>query len=194
MLERIFVTGGIVLAATCGLVPAVHALEVTDILAMLARVERSSATFEETRTIAALTVPLVRHGSLHYVRPGRLEMTVDAPIRERILIDGDRLTIAGRNGTKEILLSDIPAAAAWVESVRATLSGDAVLLGRYFRVRATGELSQWTLELTPVEQDASAVVARMKISGAQAQLSRIEIDERGGDRSVMLIAPADRKR
>ena len=194
MLKHIFVIGGVVLAATCGLVPAVHALEVTELLAMLARVERSSATFEETRTIAALTMPLVRHGRLHYVRPGWLEMTVDAPIRERILIAGDRLTIAGRNGTREILLSDIPAAAAWVEGVRATLSGDAALLGRYFRVRATGELSQWTLELTPVEQDASAFIVRMKISGAQVQLSRIEIDERGGDRSVMLIAPADRKR
>ena len=171
-----------------------HALEVADLMSVLARVERSSATFEETRHIAALTAPVVRRGSLSYVRPGQLEMVVDTPIAERVRIDGDRLTIESRNGSTQVRLSEIPAAAAWVESVRATLAGDGALLGRHFRVRATGELAQWSLELVPLDEELAAIVARITITGAQAQVSRIEIDERGGDRSVMLITPADRKR
>lgn len=163
-------------------------------MAVLARVPSSAATFVETRHIAALTAPVVRQGSLFYVRPGQLEMVVDRPIAERVRIDDDRMTIESRTGTTQIRLSEIPAAAAWVESVRATLAGDGAVLRRHFRVRATGELPQWTLELIPLDIDLAALVERITIAGAEARLARIEVDERSGDRSVMLITPADGRR
>ena len=39
-------------------------------------------------------------------------------------------------------------------------------------------------------QKAHAVGARVLIDGAQAQLTRIEVDERVGDRTVLVVQPS----
>jgi len=171
----------------------VHALEPADVLTPLSHVERSDATFEETRHIAALTAPVVRRGSLHYVRPAELTMVVDSPVRERLRIVGGTLTLEGRGGTREIRITDMPVVAALVESIRGTLAGDPAALGRYFTVRASGEAARWRLELTPLTTELATAVSRITIEGADTQIGRIDVNESSGDRSVMLIAPAARK-
>ena len=170
-----------------------QALDASDLLGTLARVVRSTATFEETRTIAALTAPIVRRGTLRYVRPDQLEMVVTAPVPERIEISGDNVTMESRSGTRRVRLTQFPAAAIWVESVRATLAGDQQALNRYFRVRTNGRMAAWTLELTPSDNELADVVSRIVITGTQDLVNRIEIEERSGDRSVMVIAASDRR-
>jgi len=165
------------------------ALEPGEVLAGLARVERSDATFEETRHIAALTAPVVRRGTLRYVRPSDLEMVVQTPVPERVRVSGTTLTIEGRNGVREVRLADMPAIAGWVESVRATLAGDAPALGRHFTVRASGDISRWQLDLTPLSAELAAFVTRVTISGANAQIGRIDVIEASGDRSEMVVSP-----
>jgi hypothetical protein len=165
------------------------ALEPAEVLAGLARVERSDATFEETRHIAALTAPVIRRGTLRYVRPAELEMVVQTPVPERVRVAGATLTIEGRNGVREVRLSDMPAIAGWVESVRATLAGDAPALARHFTVRATGDISRWQLDLTPLSTELAAFVTRVTISGSNAQIGRIDVIEASGDRSEMVVSP-----
>jgi len=165
------------------------ALEPGEVLAGLARVERSDATFEETRHIAALTAPVVRRGTLRYVRPSDLEMVVQTPVPERVRVSGTTLTIEGRNGVREVRLGDMPAIAGWVESVRATLAGDVPALGRHFTVRASGDISRWQLDLTPLSTELAAFVTRVTISGANAQIGRIDVIEASGDRSEMVVSP-----
>ena len=165
------------------------ALEPGEVLAGLARVERSDATFEETRHIAALTAPVVRRGTLRYVRPSDLEMVVQTPVPERVRVSGTTLTIEGRNGVREVRLADMPAIAGWVESVRATLAGDVPALGRHFTVRASGDISRWQLDLTPLSAELAAFVTRVTISGANAQIGRIDVIEASGDRSEMVVSP-----
>jgi len=165
------------------------ALEPGEVLAGLARVERSDATFEETRHIAALTAPVVRRGTLRYVRPSDLEMVVQTPVPERVRVSGTTLTIEGRNGVREVRIGDMPAIAGWVESVRATLAGDVPALGRHFTVRASGDISRWQLDLTPLSAELAAFVTRVTISGANAQIGRIDVIEASGDRSEMVVSP-----
>ena len=168
-------------------------LDVAELLTMLARVERSTATFEETRFIAALTAPIVRRGTLRYVRPDFLEMVVQSPAPERVEIKGDELTLEARGDIRRLRVSEFPAIAGWIESVRATLAGDQRTLGRHFRIGGSGRMAAWTLELVPVDSELAGVVSRIAISGMQAQLTRIEIAERGGDRSLMMITATDRR-
>jgi hypothetical protein len=175
-----------------GVAAPVRALETADVLGALARIGRSEATFEETRHIAALTAPVVRRGTLRYVRPAELEVVVETPVRERIRVAGPMLTIEGRKGVREIRLADMPAIAGWVESVRATLAGDAPALARHFTVRTSGGLERWQLDLTPLSVELAAVVTRVTINGAGAQIGRIEIAEASGDRSVMVVTPMAR--
>jgi Outer membrane lipoprotein carrier protein LolA-like len=184
----------VLVVAACIAIPvSAQTLEVAELLAMLGQVERSTATFEETRFIAALTAPIVRRGTLRYVRPDFLEMVVQSPAPERLEIKGDALTLEARGDVRRLRVSEYPAIAAWIESVRATLAGDQRTLGRHFRIGANGRMAAWMLELIPMDSELAGVVSRIAISGTQAQLTRIEIVERAGDRSVMLITPTQRQ-
>ena len=169
------------------------ALEPTEVLSVLSQVVRSDASFEETRHIAALTAPVVRRGTLRYVRPAELEMVVDTPVREVIRVAGPSLVIERRGQIREIRLTEMPAIAGWVESVRSTLAGDLSALSRYFTVRASGDAARWQLELIPLSAELASFVTRVTISGASAQITRIEVAEASGDRSVMNVFPAVRK-
>jgi outer membrane lipoprotein-sorting protein len=165
------------------------AFDAAELMDMMAKVERSTVAFEETKNVAALTTPLVRRGTLRYVRPDTMQMHVEEPYFERISVTGERLTIETRKGKRQVDLSTQPAVAAWIESLRATLSGDLGALNRYYRVRLSGERAGWQLELRPLERTLADVVQRVEISGAQAQVGRIVIEESQGDRTVLVLSP-----
>ncbi len=164
--------------------------ELTD---MLRRVEASSVAFEETKHVSSLTTPLVRRGVLQYIRPDRLEMRVESPFYERLEIVGNDLTIETKRGKRAIDLASQPAAGAWVASIRATLAGDTETLNRHFRPRVSGDKARWKLELIPRDRDLTALVKRIELDGAHAGVTAIEIEESGGDRSLMTLTPIDAK-
>ena len=187
------------LARTAALVLVIHAgtclaVETADVLAGLARVEHSEASFEETRHVAALAAPLLRRGRLIYTRPSELEMVVEAPVQERVRIVGGVMTIEARNGTRQVRLADLPPVAAWIEGMRAALAGDAVALARYFVVHASGDAVTWQLDLIPRTADLAAVVSRVLIAGTASRIGRIEVFEASGDRSVMVLSSTEKKR
>jgi hypothetical protein len=164
-------------------------LDVTELMALLSEVDKSSVNFEETKHLAALTVPLVRRGTMRYVRPERLEMQVEKPYFERLEIVGDRLTIENHDGKRQIDLASQPLAGVLVEGVRAVLAGDLPGLARHYRYRFEGELSAWKLELEPIDKGAAAAVRRIDIEGSKMQLSRIAIEEAKGDRTHFVLSP-----
>jgi Outer membrane lipoprotein carrier protein LolA-like len=166
-----------------------HAFDMIELMALMARVETSGVAFEETKQVAALTAPLVRRGTLRYVRPDRLEMRVETPYFERMEIVGNMLTIETKRGVRQIDLGQEPGAAAWVASIRATLAGDRTTLARHFAFQLSGEAARWSLTLLPLEPALAGVMERVVIDGAQAQLTRIEVDERMGDRTVLVVLP-----
>ena len=187
------------LARTSALVLVVHAgtclaVDTADVLAGLARVEHSEASFEETRHVAALAAPLLRRGRLIYTRPSELEMVVEAPVQERVRIVGGVMTIEARNGTRQLRLADLPPVAAWIEGMRAALAGDAAALARYFVVHASGDAVSWQLDLIPRTAELATVVSRVVIAGAASRIGRIEVFEASGDRSVMVLSSTEKKR
>ncbi len=177
-------------AMLCGMaVGPARAFDAVELMALMAKVQESSVRFEETKEVAALTAPLKRRGTLHYARPDRLEMRVAEPYFEHVTVSGERLVIETRKGRREVDLSTVPAAGAWIASLRATLSGDLGGLERYYRFELAGSRADWKLELRPVERALSEVVEKIDISGVEANVTRIAIEERQGDRTVLLISP-----
>jgi hypothetical protein len=168
--------------------PAV-ALALDELLAELRAVPERHATFEETKTLAVLTQPIVRRGTLDYVRPDKLAMRVDTPYFERLTIAGDELTIERRSGTTRVALSTQPVLAAWIESMRATLAGDGRALQAHFRVQLEGSLPQWRMTLAPKDPQLAAVVTRVEIAGQGGAPTRVTIDEARGDQTVVLVTP-----
>jgi hypothetical protein len=168
---------------------AAHAFDLAELMALMGRVETSQVAFEETKYVSTLTAPIVRRGTLRYVRPDRLEMHVETPYFERMDIAGNMLTIESKRGVRQIDLASEPGPAAWVAGIRATLAGDRPALARHFAFELRGQAARWTLTLLPLDPALSGVIERIAIDGAQAQLSRVEVNERMGDRTVLIVQP-----
>ena len=148
------------------------------------------ATFVETKYLRALTRPLELSGTLAYRAPDRLEKHTLAPFDERLVLDGETLTIEDAKQRRSLPLERNPPVQAFVESIRSTLAGDLETLQRFYEVRLSGERRRWRLVLVPTDATMQSVVAEILIGGREAWVETLEIRAAGGDRSVMTISPA----
>ena len=163
--------------------------DLAQLMAMLAQVDQSVVAFEETRHLAVLSKPIIRRGTLHYVRPDRLEMRVVSPIQETTEVVGNRVRVESPDGTREWDLTRQPVALAWIEGIRASLAGDAATLARQFRVTLKGSPADWELHLEPSAGSVAAALSRIDVRGREARLTSIEILDAQGDRISIVIAP-----
>jgi len=165
-------------------------LTVAELMQMLGSVESENARFVETRHSALLKAPLVLEGTLAYRRPDRVEKHVLSPYDERITVEGGRLTLENRtqNRKKTVSVSGAPGLAAMIESVRATRAGDLDALRLHFALQLEGSREQWTLTLRPLDAQLARYVSLLALSGSDARIGRVTVEEAGGDRSVMEIS------
>jgi hypothetical protein len=75
----------------------------------------------------------------------------------------------------------------FVESIRATLAGDRSALERIFHVAFAGSVDRWSLTLVPLDHQLARTVKQVQIDGSRDQLSRVEIRQADGDRSLMTL-------
>lgn len=178
------------LALACGAARAQDAA-LERVMRLLSAVQASSARFSETKKMSALAEPLVLSGRLSYARGGRIEKDVATPYRERTVIEGDTMTVESpaRGESRRYPLHASPAAWAFAEGLRATLRGDLVTLERYYRVAFSGGVDDWTLALAPRDEEAARYVRSLEFRGRRADITRIEVDEAGGNTTVMTIRP-----
>jgi hypothetical protein len=163
------------------------AWDFAQLMAQLAQVQTSRARYSEVRHVAMLQRPLELSGTLSYNRPAHIEKLQTRPFREVVRVDAEKLTVEREGKTRSVVLRNVPLVGALVESLRATLAGDATELERLYAVGFEGTRERWRLRLTPREIEIAGMVKEINISGAGSRVSRIEIREPGGDRSVMTI-------
>jgi len=157
------------------------------LMATLAQVSTSHARYREVKHVSMLKEPLNLSGTLFYARPDRMEKRQTRPFAEVIRVEGDRLTVERDGRTRSVSLRGAPLVDALVESLRATLAGDAASLESLYEARVEGAPDRWTLLLTPRDPEVAAAVRSIAVAGSGARLARIEIVEPGGDSSVMTI-------
>lgn len=180
------------LAALLALPARAADFDFAGLMRLLAAVPSATETFVESKRSAMLSAPLVSKGRLVYARPDRLEKHVLSPYEENTVIAGGAVSIENRTlkQKRSFALASSSAVTALVEGLRATLAGDAPALERHYAVRPDGTLDAWTLTLTPRDEKLTGLLMQIRISGARERLKRIEVEERSGDASVMLIGPA----
>jgi hypothetical protein len=193
-LIAVLLLGGVGLAAATA-----HAADATDaaqagwglpqLMRELAQVKTAKGHFVEKRYISILNGPLESSGTLLYNAPDRLEKNTLLPSPERMLLEGDRLTLdsEARNEHRSISLKEYPEIGAFVESIRSTLAGDMQVLNRLYTVFLEGNAREWKLLLRPNEPKMKAIVTAILIGGSRNWVHTIEIRETGGDRSVMTV-------
>jgi len=165
-------------------------LDVASLFESLAHERPGRATFHETKFLALLDKPLESSGELVFTPPDRLEKRTLKPRPESVTVDRERVVLERAGKRHSFALSEQPQAAVLVESIRATLAGDLASLTRAYSAALEGSLERWRLVLRPLDPALAALVERVEIGGAQAQVRSVEIFQADGDRSVMAISPS----
>ncbi|MBS0579399.1 MAG: outer membrane lipoprotein carrier protein LolA [Proteobacteria bacterium] len=169
--------------------PGAAAPAYAEVMALFAARTRGHVAFTETHELALLKTPVRSSGELVYVAPDRLEKHTLEPKPETLILDHGVLQAERGHHRYTIALADAPQVLPFIESVRATLAGDAAALERYFAVRFEGDAAHWRMLLTPRQAALAGSVSEIRMEGERAAISSVEIRERDGDRSLLSIGP-----
>ena len=163
-----------------------------DILAAIVGQPLVQAPFFELRSSVLFARPVESRGTLSFTPPDRIEKRTEQPVRERVTLAGDTLTIQeGDSGTpKSFRLDGQGGAGAWARGVRAIVAGDPAPLRQHFELETTGGLTAWQLVLRPRDPGLRRSVTRIVVEGAGGRVRRIETTEAGGDVSELTILDA----
>ena len=176
---------GLALAA---LSPAAFAAwDLQQLMESLAQSKSGRASFVEKKSIAMLDKPVESSGDLLFIAPDRLEKRTLKPQPETMIVDGDELVIERGRQKYQLQLQSYPELAAFIDSIRGTLAGDRKALERNYRLSLEGAAERWTLQLLPLDEKMQAVIKRIRIDGARAQVRSIEMTQADGDSSLMTI-------
>ena len=181
-----FGIGAIVLAAA-GAAWAAPGFDLARLMQLLAENPSSEAAYVEKKYSALLAQPVVSSGKLVYRRPDVVEKNMTAPRQESFRIAGRELAVTRDGKERRMSLSSEPLLAAFAASLRGVLSGDAKQLLEHYRLALSGAESEWTLEMTPIDQEISRHVQRVAVSGRAGRVKQIEVRESNGDRSVLTV-------
>jgi hypothetical protein len=153
-------------------------------------VQESEATFTEVKVMANLTRPLQDSGRLSYRRPSHLEKVTVEPAAERLVVDGDRLTLADDGAPPRVIdLNTEPMIRGLVDAIRGTLAGDLATLRRSYRVNMQGDVAAWRLTLVPSDPSVAQLIANTVMEGAGASLRGMQTRQTNGDDIRMTITP-----
>jgi outer membrane lipoprotein-sorting protein len=163
--------------------------DMQQLMQRMAQTSAARARFSETKHSSLVKTPLVSSGTLSYTRPDRIAKQTLSPYEESISVEGDTLTLENKaKGVRHTLaLQSYPVVWAFVESIRATLSGNLKTLQRFYELRFDGTPQAWLLSLEPTDVQMAAYVQTIRIRGTEGRITSIEIFEAGGDRSLMTI-------
>ena len=163
-------------------------LDAHSLMRTLAEVNEAELTFVERRTSAFLVDEIKLTGRMTYRAPDKIEKFVETPFVENIKIQGDKILIEkiSNNGGSKIQsysLSSLEALNTTVEGIRATLSGDLTALIDNYEVELKGDISDWSVLLTPKNQEVLEVIEKIAVSGSNSQIKVIETFDADGDES-----------
>jgi outer membrane lipoprotein-sorting protein len=177
----------VILLAAAALAWAAPAFDLARLMQLLAENPSSEAAYVEKKYSALLAQPVVSSGTLVYRRPDVVEKNMAAPRQESFRIAGRELTVTRDGKQRRMSLSSEPLLAAFAASLRGVLAGDAKQLFEHYRLALAGTEPDWTLEMTPIDEEIARYVQRVVVSGRAGRVKQIEVRESNGDRSVLTV-------
>ncbi len=163
------------------------ALDLAEVAGALAQRKAGQASFTEERFVSGIDGPLRASGTVSFSAPDRFARDTTEPRAESMRVEGNTLTLKRNGRQRQMALDAVPELGALIEAVRATFSGNALLLDKHFHVKVDGTLARWTLTLVPRDQRLATQVRELKLTGLGGDMRVVELWLAGGDRSVMAI-------
>ena len=169
--------------------PAQQPWGVVQLMAELARVRSASGQFTERKTMHTLTEPLVLSGRLVYVAPNHIEKITVLPTQEKLVMDGEQVTIVSgsNNETYKFSVTQYPQIGGLVEGIRATLAGDLGTLEHFYTLKLSGTVTAWDLHLIPHDGNLMRFVRWIEFRGSGDRIQTITTEGSDGDRSDIAI-------
>lgn len=159
-------------------------------MAKLAAIPERRAAFQERRTFAALSEPLLSRGQLLYRRPAYLEKRTDWPQPERMVVDGPYLSVTEANDAPRVIdLRGQPELRAMIDGLRSPLAGDLAALQDRFSIAAAGSLAAWSLDLKPRDDRTARFLRSLRLTGRDDSITEIHLLQANGDEQWMQIGP-----
>ena len=163
-------------------------LDADTLVASLQRELPARTPYTEVRFAQMFDRPLVVHGELEYLGPGKLGKRVDTPYRETTTIaDGQVSVQRGERKPRQIALGQIPELEGFLRGFSALLGGDAATLAGDFDVRTSGTLARWHMTLSPKDARLKRRVAAIEVDGVASAATCFAIIDADGDASIMLV-------
>ncbi|HEV3104522.1 MAG TPA: LolA-related protein [Trinickia sp.] len=160
------------------------------LMSMLAQKKTGRASFVERKYLSIAAQPVESSGELVFMAPDHLEKITASPKPERVVVDGDTLTVERNQRNYTLALDRYPELAAFIESIRATMAGDRNALEHVYNVALSSRGDDWTLTLTPLDSRTSKVIRAIALDGTLEQLRSVTIQQADGDHSVMQLRNA----
>ncbi|MGI9318271.1 MAG: LolA-related protein [bacterium] len=163
-------------------------LDAKTLMQILAQVKEAQLTFVERRTSAFLVDEIKLTGRMVYEAPDKIEKFVETPFVENIKIQGDKILIEkisnrGDASYQSYSLSSLEVLNTTVEGIRATLSGNFAALVDSYEVELSGDMSDWSVLLTPKKPEVLEVIEKIAVSGSDSKIKVIETFDADGDES-----------
>jgi len=180
-----------ILVAILGSMPAVAAaaFDLTQLTQLLASKRAGEATFVETREVSVLDRTVTTSGRLSFEAPDTFVRENLKPLRERVAVVGNTLTMSRGERSRSVALDSVPEAAVIIEAIRGTLTGNRDALQRVFDTSVAGNAEHWTLDLVPREARLRTQVSSVRVTGRRAEVREMQVVMPDGDRSTMTIEP-----
>ena len=153
----------------------------------LATVQDSRVAYTEIKSLSILQETVRQTGVLSYMAPDTVVREVLEPENETYTIQENTLVTERAGKLETTDLSTVPLLAAFVESFRGTLSGNAESLQEYYLVEFSQDGPGWRMQLQPRSRSLARFVEVIIFAGQGAQIDRIVIREANGDQSDMLL-------
>ena len=193
LLLTLFIGAGEAAARSEADIAASSSFDFGKLMAEFRKLTEATGQFTERKYMSMLSEPLESSGTLVYFAPDHLEKYTSKPQQERLIVDGDQITVdQGQENIRTLSVEESPEVGGLIESIRGTLSGDAPALERYFAIEFRGTDAAWVLTLTPKGKRMLALVQSIHIAGSLTSIQTIETRERNGDYSVITITEVGR--
>jgi hypothetical protein len=162
-----------------------QAINAATLQRLLQSTPRQDVRFTESRESPWLSAPVSSSGVLS-ASPTMLEKRVEQPRREtwRILEDRMQWSSPGSGATKDILFTEVPAAAALANAMRNAMAGDLAALDKDFQLVFSGDERLWTVQMKARRPEVSRQLKQLELQGSQGRLQVLIIEEAKGDRTI----------
>jgi hypothetical protein len=163
--------------------------QLAELMRQLAGQRHTTAHFKQSQWLNGLTRPLESAGTLSYRAPDYLEERIETPRAQRLVLDHGVLSMQLGRHRRSVALADYPQLAPLLDSLRALLAGDLPALQQHFALQLTGTLSQWQLQMRPLDPSVQARLQDIRVRGRGAQIEALQLEQSDGEHSLMRIEP-----